>query len=45
MANKQGMSGIDVRAMVTELCGHLPLWIGKIYQYDTKTLGIRLNGE
>ncbi|TAJ43826.1 ribosome rescue protein RqcH [Methanofollis fontis] len=45
MANIQGMSGMDVRAMTSELSEMLPLWIGKIYQYDSKTLGIRLNGE
>jgi predicted ribosome quality control (RQC) complex YloA/Tae2 family protein len=45
MASEQGMSGIDVRAMVAELCGQLPLWIDKVYQFDTRTLGIRLNGE
>ncbi len=45
MAAEQGMSGIDVLAMVSELRELLPLWVGKIYQYDTKTLGVRLNGE
>lgn len=45
MATLQGMSGIDVRCMVAELRSHLPLWVGKIYQYDQKTLGFRLNGE
>jgi predicted ribosome quality control (RQC) complex YloA/Tae2 family protein len=45
MASEQGMSGIDVRAMTYELRDKLPLWIDKIYQFDTKTLGIRLNGE
>ncbi len=45
MATAQGMSGIDVRAVVYELCDKLPLWIDKIYQFETRTLGIRLNGE
>lgn len=45
MATQQGMSGVDVFAMLAELQALLPLWIGKIYQYDPKTLGIRLNGE
>jgi predicted ribosome quality control (RQC) complex YloA/Tae2 family protein len=45
MATQQGMSGIDLRALVAEASERLPLWVGKIYQFDTKTLGIRLNGE
>src|SRR5512137_196439 len=45
MASEQGMSGIDTRAMVAELTGRLPLWIDKIYQFDSHTLAIRLNGE
>lgn len=45
MASEQGMSGIDVRAMAYELSGKLPLWIDKVYQFDSRTLGIRLNGE
>jgi predicted ribosome quality control (RQC) complex YloA/Tae2 family protein len=39
------MSGIDVRAVTQELAEKLPLWIDKVYQFDTRTLGIRLNGE
>lgn len=39
------MSGADVTAIAAELSSLLPLWIGKIYQYDTTTFGIRLNGE
>jgi Predicted RNA-binding protein homologous to eukaryotic snRNP len=39
------MSGIDILAMVQELNACLPLWIGKIYQFGEKTLGIRLGGE
>ena len=45
MASEQGMSGIDVMAMTSELAEQLPLWIDKVYQFDTRTLGIRLNGE
>ncbi|HUT39505.1 MAG TPA: ribosome rescue protein RqcH [Methanoregula sp.] len=45
MASEQGMSGIDVKAMTSELGGKLPLWIDKVYQFDSRTLGIRLNGE
>lgn len=45
MASEQGMSGIDVRAMAAELNGRLPLWIDKVYQFDSRTLAIRLNGE
>lgn len=45
MASEQGMSGIDVMAMTSELSAKLPLWIDKVYQFDTRTLGIRLNGE
>ncbi len=39
------MSGVDLRALVAEAADRLPLWVGKIYQFDAKTLGIRLNGE
>jgi len=45
MATIAGMSGIDVKAEVEELSGLLPLWIGKIYQYDNDSFGFRLNGE
>jgi len=45
MATSAGISGIDVRAVATELKSLLPLWINKVYQFDGKTLGIRLNGE
>ena len=45
MASEQGMSGIDVKAITSELVAKLPLWIDKIYQFDSRTLGIRLNGE
>lgn len=45
MASGQGMSGIDTRAVVSELNEKLPLWIDKVYQFDSHTLGIRMNGE
>lgn len=45
MATEAGMSGIDVKAVVAELQEQLPLWIDKAYQFDPRTLGIRLNGE
>lgn len=45
MATEQGMSGIDVKAVTQELREQLPLWIDKVYQFDSSTLGIRLNGE
>jgi predicted ribosome quality control (RQC) complex YloA/Tae2 family protein len=45
MASEQGMSGIDTRAVVAELVEKLPLWIDKVYQFDSHTLAIRLNGE
>lgn len=45
MASEQGMSGIDVKAMTSELSQKLPLWIDKVYQFETRTMSIRLNGE
>ena len=45
MATTQGMSGIDLRAVTGELESKLPLWIDKVYQFESRTLGIRLNGE
>jgi predicted ribosome quality control (RQC) complex YloA/Tae2 family protein len=45
MATAQGMSGVDLTAMVAELLPNLPLWIGKIYQFGPKILAIRLQGE
>jgi predicted ribosome quality control (RQC) complex YloA/Tae2 family protein len=45
MATAQGMSGVDLSAVVAGLSSCLPLWIGKIYQYDPKTLAVRLQGE
>jgi len=45
MASEQGMSGIDTRAITAELTGKLPLWIDKVYQFDSHTLAMRMNGE
>ncbi|MBP2132993.1 putative ribosome quality control (RQC) complex YloA/Tae2 family protein [Methanomicrobium sp. W14] len=45
MATQKGMSGIDLYAMLSELKSCLPLWIGKIYQYNNETFGFRLNGD
>jgi len=45
MASEQGMSGIDTRAITAELIDKLPLWIDKVYQFDSHTLAVRLNGE
>jgi predicted ribosome quality control (RQC) complex YloA/Tae2 family protein len=45
MASEQGMSGIDVKAITSELTGKIPLWVDKVYQFDSRTLAIRLNGE
>ncbi len=45
MATAQGMSGVDLLAVVAGLRQAMPLWIGKVYQYDQKLLGLRLNGQ
>jgi predicted ribosome quality control (RQC) complex YloA/Tae2 family protein len=45
MATVQGMSGVDLTAVVAELVALLPLWVGKIYQYGPKTVALRLQGE
>jgi len=45
MATQAGLSGIDVRAVVSELSALLPLWINKVFQFGGATMGIRLNGE
>ena len=45
MAVKKGMSGLDLRAVICELNDLMPLWIGKIYQYNQDAFGFRLNGE
>ena len=45
MATMQGMSGVDIKAVVYELSGLLPLWVSKVYQVTPKNIIIRLNGE
>jgi len=45
MADEKGMGSIDLMAVISELETELPLWIGKVYQYDRKTFGFRLNGN
>jgi len=42
MATVAGMSGIDIKAVVVELIGKLPLWIDKVYQFDPRTPMVRL---
>ncbi len=45
MATREGMSGIDLRAVVTEWTGLLPLWINKIYLIPPGYLVFRLHGR
>jgi predicted ribosome quality control (RQC) complex YloA/Tae2 family protein len=45
MATQGGMSGIDLRAVVSEWQGLLPLWVNKVYQFSPTHLVIRLNGQ
>ncbi len=45
MATQKKMSGIEIRAMLFELKSCLPLWIGKVYQYNNDTFGFRFNGD
>ncbi|WOF15606.1 fibronectin-binding domain-containing protein [Methanoplanus sp. FWC-SCC4] len=45
MATQTGMSGIDVHSMLFELKSCLPLWIGKVYQYNGSTFGFKFNGD
>ncbi|HUU76466.1 MAG TPA: ribosome rescue protein RqcH [Methanoregulaceae archaeon] len=45
MATTQGMSGVDIRAAVTEWRGCIPLWVDKVYQFTPKGVVFRLNGE
>ena len=45
MATQKGMSSIDIRTMLGEIRERLPMWIGKIYQYDLESFGFRLTGE
>ncbi|MCE5299191.1 MAG: NFACT family protein [Methanoregulaceae archaeon] len=45
MATRDGMSGVDVHAVVTEWQRLLPLWIGKIYLFSSSHIVIRLQGQ
>jgi len=45
MATKEGMSGIDVHAVVAEWQRLLPLWVGKIYLFSSSHIVIRLQGQ
>lgn len=45
MATLSGISGTDLTVITADLNKLLPLWIGKIYQYDNNGFGFRLNGE
>lgn len=45
MASLGGMSGIDLRSVVSEWQGLLPLWVNKVYQFSPTHLVIRLNGQ
>ncbi|HMZ30941.1 MAG: NFACT family protein [Methanoregulaceae archaeon] len=45
MATKEGMSGVDVHAVVAEWQKFLPLWVSKIYQFSSSHIVIRLNGQ
>lgn len=43
MATVQGMSGIDLRAVVAELRVLLPGWVSKCFQFESQLHGIRWN--
>lgn len=45
MATQQGMSGVDIRAAITEWRAQIPLWVGKVYQFNPRCAILRLNGE
>ena len=45
MATKEGMSGVDVHAVVAEWQRLLPLWVGKIYLFSSSHIVIRLQGQ
>ncbi|NYT17853.1 MAG: fibronectin-binding domain-containing protein, partial [Methanomicrobiales archaeon] len=45
MATREGMSGIDLRAVVTEWKNLLPLWINKIYLVPPGHLVLRIHGR
>ena len=45
MATREGMSGIDLRAVVTEWKSLLPLWINKVYLFPPGHLVLRIHGR
>jgi predicted ribosome quality control (RQC) complex YloA/Tae2 family protein len=45
MATREGMSGIDLRAVVTEWKSLFPLWINKVYLFPPGHLVLRLHGR
>ncbi|MCU0633179.1 MAG: NFACT family protein [Methanolinea sp.] len=45
MATVKGLSGIDVRALVTEWNRLLPLWVYKVYVVSSGIMLIRLHGK
>lgn len=45
MATEKGLSGIDVRAAVTEWNRLLPLWVYKVYVISPGVMVIRLHGK
>jgi predicted ribosome quality control (RQC) complex YloA/Tae2 family protein len=45
MASLEGMSGIDLRAVLAEWQELLPLWINKVYLFPPSHLVIRLHGR
>jgi len=45
MATAQGLSGIDVRALVTEWERLLPLWVDKAYEVAPGTILLRFKGK
>jgi predicted ribosome quality control (RQC) complex YloA/Tae2 family protein len=45
MASREGMSGIDLHAVIAEWQDLLPLWINKVYLFPPSHLVIRLHGR
>lgn len=45
MATAQGLSGIDVRAVVTEWERLLPLWVEKVFEVAPGTILVRFKGK
>jgi predicted ribosome quality control (RQC) complex YloA/Tae2 family protein len=45
MATREGMSGVDVHAVVAEWQRLLPLWVSKIYLFSSSHIVIRLQGQ